>query len=527
MKSGREYELEIARLKSENSKYKKENELKEKENKILKAENKQKDEVIHDLDRNNYKRQCLELKSENEEIKKKLQNALQALEQLKSSLNKNSSNSLKPSSTDSFNHVIQNNRVKTGNKPGRKNGYVSPPPKYIGNPSKVIEVSNNRSCICSCGGHIVNKEIIRRQVIGIEVKPVVEEYRGHIGQCEDCNKEYNPVFPVNVNNPINYDNSIKSLLVYMNTYSNVAERGITNLLSFLTEGKINIAPATVINSAAEFSKKAQVVLGDIKAEMLKSPVINNDETPIKINGKEGSVLGVFTDLLSLLEAHPNRKEEAFIAMNILNIYTGISVHDHNNIHLKFLLSTQAECNFHVLRYAAEQVEIHGFTGIKEWVEVLIGAKEKAEKAKAEGKKRLEEKEIEIIKENYLNALDKWDEEHMKAAARKNKEYFDKSRCLKDRLREYVEDHLRFLSNFAVPFTNNLAERGLRPVKTKEKIANFRSLKGAKNYCDARSIIDTAIKQKVDVGSVITDIFNDITDVFSFQNTDKKEEFEVA
>ena len=49
---------------------KKENDLKEKENKLLKQQNKQKDEVIHDLDRFNYRGQCETLKLENEELKK-------------------------------------------------------------------------------------------------------------------------------------------------------------------------------------------------------------------------------------------------------------------------------------------------------------------------------------------------------------------------------------------------------------------------------------------------------------------------
>lgn len=49
------------------------NELNEAENKLLKEQNKQKDEIIHDLDRYDYKGQCQTLRLENEELKKKLQ----------------------------------------------------------------------------------------------------------------------------------------------------------------------------------------------------------------------------------------------------------------------------------------------------------------------------------------------------------------------------------------------------------------------------------------------------------------------
>ncbi len=52
------------------NKLQQENKLKEKEVKLLKAQNKQKDEVIKDLDKYNYRGQCESLKLENQELKK-------------------------------------------------------------------------------------------------------------------------------------------------------------------------------------------------------------------------------------------------------------------------------------------------------------------------------------------------------------------------------------------------------------------------------------------------------------------------
>ena len=64
--SEKQYKILEEELKNMN----KANELKNKENKILKAQNKQKDEIIHDLDKFNYRGQCQALKLENEELKK-------------------------------------------------------------------------------------------------------------------------------------------------------------------------------------------------------------------------------------------------------------------------------------------------------------------------------------------------------------------------------------------------------------------------------------------------------------------------
>lgn len=55
------------------------NELNEKENKKLKEQNKQKDEIIHDLDRYDYKGQCQTLRLENEELKKNYNSTKQNL----------------------------------------------------------------------------------------------------------------------------------------------------------------------------------------------------------------------------------------------------------------------------------------------------------------------------------------------------------------------------------------------------------------------------------------------------------------
>ena len=84
--------------------------------------------------------------------------------------------------------------------------------------------------------------------------------------------------------------------------------------------------------------------------------------------------------------------------------------------------------------------------------------------------------------------------------------------MKARLREYVDDHLRFLTDF----TNNLAERGLRKIKTKLKIAGgFRNLNFAKYYCDAISIIDTSKKQNMSIFETIKNIFIGKKKIFDF------------
>ncbi len=65
----------------------------------------------------------------------------------------------------------------------------------------------------------------------------------------------------------------------------------------------------------------------------------------------------------------------------------------------------------------------------------------------------------------------------------------------------------FLRAYAVPFTNNLAERDLRHCKTKQKVSSaFRSWKGALDYVVIWSIIASARKRGLNILAVLTNSF---------------------
>ena len=512
--SEKEYKNLEEKYKQQIQKLQEENELKTKENKLLKKQNKEQAEVIHDLDPNNYRGRYQTAMQENYELKKKLKKFEEKFKLQRISLEKNSSNSCKPSSTDGYKRVVQNNRVKSGRKPGREKGHKRSAPKVSTNPDKVVKVSKVATCTCGCKTE--EREDIARDLVSIEVIVKTTQYQGKKTICPKCHKEYLPKFPKELKSIVNYDESIKSLVVYLNSYCNVPNQKVAQLLGFLSDEKIKMCQGTVGNTMKQFSKKTKSIRQKMKKEILKAPVINEDETPIKVNGKIMSTIGVFTKEISLLEAFKNRKLESFEEMGILDRYIGTVCHDHNTIHNTFIQSKQAECNFHILRYCKAEYEVHKRKSIKEFMDYLLLLRDKVDELKIQGRTSFTAEEYRKAKEKYLELLDKWDEEFKKDYDYEKKQYYESERCLKTRLRKYVDDHLRFLTNFKIDFTNNLAERGLRKIKTKLKIAGgFRKLEFARYYCDAISIIDTCIKQKMNIGKTIKDIFRGKKKIFAF------------
>ena len=63
------------------------------------------------------------------------------------------------------------------------------------------------------------------------------------------------------------------------------------------------------------------------------------------------------------------------------------------------------------------------------------------------------------------------------------------------MHRFKDDVLRFLVDFAVPFTNNLAEQALRMMKVKMKISGaFRTLAAAQDFAALRSVVASARKR---------------------------------
>ena len=78
----------------------------------------------------------------------------------------------------------------------------------------------------------------------------------------------------------------------------------------------------------------------------------------------------------------------------------------------------------------------------------------------------------------------------------------------NRLKRYEEGVLAFASEEDVPFTDNQAERDLRPAKVKQKVSGcFRTETGADVYARLQAVISTFRKQGLKVFASLRELFS--------------------
>ncbi len=95
----------------------------------------------------------------------------------------------------------------------------------------------------------------------------------------------------------------------------------------------------------------------------------------------------------------------------------------------------------------------------------------------------------------------------------------KGRNLLNRLDGYRAAVLAFAWHTCVPFTNNLAERDIRPAKSKLKVAGcFRTMKGAQNYARIHSFNSTVRKQQLNPFKELKNIFEGKTPSYRLEIT---------
>ena len=427
------------------------------------------------------------LREENTELKRLLQEAL-------AKLNKNSSNSSKPPSTD----IVRTKslRISTGQKAGGQKGHRGTTLQLSETPDKIVF---HRALECSdCGKDISaagSLRFERRQVYDIPpVKMQVCEHRSEIKCCPYCQKENKGVFPAEVSHCTQYGTNLKQFAVYLTQYQLLPLGRSAQLIEDITGHKLSAA--TLVNVNEQCSEQLSGFIEVLKDNLQKAPVVHSDETGFYYEGKRNWLHVATTEYLTYYYTHEKRGRAAMDKMGILPDYKGTVMHDYWKSYLDYRCK-HALCNVHHLRDLAFCHEQEKSQWAANMIALLLEMKGITDNSKEEGLQSLDEQQQQqltakydlLVKEGYLQHPLPEKQPGKRGAVKKSK-----TQNLLERFKNHREDIIRFIRDFRVPFGNNLAEQAVRMMKVKQKISGcFRSKEGASSFAAIRSYIDTMRK----------------------------------
>ena len=417
-------------------------------------------------------------------------------------LSLNSRNSSKPPSSDL--NRKKKSKNKSDNKPGGQKGRFGTTLKPVSSPDKTVTLELDKSLLPSEGYKLTGYE--SRQVVDIEISRIVTEYKAEVWQNTKGERIVAP-FPARITHSIQYGQSVKAHAVYLSQFQLMPYERLKDY--FACEVGIPVSVGSLFN----FNNEAYVCLKEFdalaKERLQNANLLHLDETGINVNGKRIWLHNASNNLWTYLSPHAKRGKEAMDDIGILPNFSGVMLHDHWKPYFTYD-NQHALCNAHHLRELENLVENYGCQWANDMQKLLLTINDAV---KASAKNQLGEKLAEQYRKQYDEILEKAEKESTPPELEGDKKKRggpkkSKARNLYERLRDRVDDVLRFMCVDYVPFTNNQGENDIRMTKVQQKISGcFKSMEGAKIFCRIRSYLITARKH----GITPTDALKSILD----------------
>ena len=458
---------------------------------------------------NNLVKENAELRKENAILKKQLAALFEKITELEARLAKNSQNSSKPPSSDGLKPPPKPKslRVKSGKKQGGQAGRIGKTLEQSEKPDIVI-THTPEECK-DCGINLLEvkvNSIEKRQVFEIpEPKIEITEHRSESKECPCCGKTTKGIFPSEVTAHVQYGKRIQSLATYFKNQHLIPAKRVCEILNDLFD--VSISPAT----CEKFDKKLFKILepfeSSLKLHLLGLAVLHFDETGMRCEKKLHWLHVVSSNTATFYGMHPKRGQEAIDFFDFFPKFAGTACHDHWKPYFTYMQPLHSLCNAHHLRELTYIYEQYGEEWANKMKFFLVKIKREVEFYSSHS--CFPDIKIKKIEKEYLQIIDSGFEYHAELSPLpKGKRGRQKQRLgknLLDRLKEKQDSVLRFMYDFNVPFTNNLAEQDIRMSKVKQKISGcFRTPQGANIYCRIRSYISTARKQGWRIWDMLTE-----------------------
>lgn len=412
--------------------------------------------------------------------------------ELRSRMNLNSKNSHKPPSSD---------------RPPNKPGLPKEPPKKSGgqfghkgrtlkmvDTADVIVVHHVPSCPC-CSKVFSSADVVevsqKRQIFDIPA-PRMEVTEHQLGVVICCGRQYLGSFPPEVSQPVQYGNRIKALSVLLNNDYKLPLEKIEQLMGDLWGCSFN--ESTAVTANASMYQLLEPIEEQIKTAILASDVAHFDETGMRVEKSLHWFHVASNRRFTHLFVHKKRGREALDCEDsLLKDFQNRAIHDCWESYFGFKQCKHSLCGAHLLRELTNLMEKKSKWAAKMHHFILDLYRNSNKATAIVIDRQTWEREFKHI----CQLADS--EEPPPVQGKKGKPKNSKGRNLLNRLIEHQDGWLAFAFVEGVPFSNNQAERDIRCLKTKQKVAtSFQTFKGARQYARIQSFTSTLRKHSMNV-----------------------------
>jgi transposase len=430
--------------------------------------------------------------------------------ELERRLGQDSSNSSRPPSSDApwdkKPAKKRSSRGRSGRNPGKQPGASSTSRSLIDDPDEIVVLEPEccRGCASSLAGvPVAGYE--RRQVVdvGPVPSPEVTEYQRVSKICACCGTVTTPGW-----DEIAIDDPRRDVVAGLGSPVRIgpetlARAALLTCGHFLPVGRarqllealagIDVSTGFLAGIRGRAARKLEKgFLAHVRSLLATAPVLHADETCGRAAGGLSYVHVACTEYVTLMHVG-GRSRDDIDAGGVLAEYSGVLVRDGYAGYEHLTQALHAWCGAHLLRdlRALSDADPREQLWALAMANTLLDAHHTARAARADGVDNLDPATLTRIRNLYRGALARGQTDNKG----KRSQLATDARTLIRRFRRYEDMILRFATDLTVPFTNNTAERAIRPVKIQQRTSGgaWRTLQGLADFAIVQSYLDTATK----------------------------------
>ncbi len=462
----------------------------------------------------------------NEEHKKEIDKLNAKISHYEKILNLDSTNSGIPTSKNRIGkHIIQNNREKSENAKGGQLGHEAHKLKPFDEEEITNVVEHTLDKCPDCGGTLKEKNIVTSDIIDIEI--IVTKTRNliHNYECTKCHKRVsaNKDLPRNPS----YGSNINALITSLINEANTPLNKVSSVISGITNEEVKISEGYLAKHQKKVAENLKPFINDLKKQVVTLKHLFWDDTTVKtgleepsegfgeeelkelekVNDenkkyKNGVIRFYGDDSWAYLVGHRKKNSDSVDDDGILDCLSSdcVVMHDHLllNYNDKYNFKN-AECNEHIRRYLKGNMDKfpnHKWAGEMRKFITNLNTERKAI-IENENQENVFSNQRLIEISNEYDRIIKLGYEENKTVDLTYIENKNDELKLINRLNKYKENHLMFVTDFSVAFTNNTSEKGLRQTKRKLAVSfMFKNANRMKDYATILSYLETCFRHGI-------------------------------